>query len=100
VSAYLIANYKLTNPTAYQSYVHAVMPTLEAHGAEVLVADYESEAVEGAPHSVTIVLRFPSKEAARAWYQSPEYQAIISLRTDNADGFVVFADHFTTPYSG
>ena len=100
MSAYLIANYKLTNPTAYQGYVPAVMPTLQAHGAEVLIADYESEAVEGAPHNVTIVLRFPSKEAARAWYGSPEYQAIIHLRTDNTDGFVVFADHFTAPYTG
>ena len=100
MSAYLVANYKLTNPEAYRAYVPAVLPTLEAHGAEVLVADYESEAIEGAPHRVTIVLRFPSKEAARAWYRSPEYQAIIKLRTDHSDGFVVFAEHFTTPYTG
>ena len=100
MSAYLIANYKLTNPTAYRGYVPAVMPTLEAHGAEVLVADYERETVEGAPHSVTIVLRFPSKEVARTWYRSAEYQAIIHLRTDNTDGFVVFPDQFTTPYTG
>ena len=92
---YLVANYRLTNPEAYQAYVPAVLPTLEAHGAEVLVADYESEAIEGTPHSVTIVVRFPSKEAARAWYHSPEYQAIVNLRTDNADGFVVFTEHFT-----
>ncbi len=39
---------------------------LLACGAEVLVADYESEMVEGQASSVTIVLKFPSKEAARA----------------------------------
>ena len=100
MSGYLVANYKLTNPEAYQAYVPAVLPTLESHGAEVLVADYESETIEGAPHSVTIVVRFPSKEAARTWYQSPEYQAIVKLRTDNSDGFVVFTEHFTTPYTG
>jgi uncharacterized protein (DUF1330 family) len=65
-----------------------------------LVADYESEAVEGTPHSVTIVLRFPSKDAAQVWYRSPEYQSVINLRTDNTEGFVVFVDHFTTPYAG
>ncbi len=100
MSAYLVANYKLTNPAAYRDYVPAVLPTLEPHGAEVLVADYDSETVEGTPRDVTIVVRFPSKEAARAWYQSPEYQAIIHLRTENTDGFVVFVDHFTTPYAG
>ena len=98
--AYLIANYKLTDPEAYQAYLPAVAPTLEAHGAEVLVADYESEAIEGTPDGVTIILRFPSKEAARAWYRSPEYQAIINLRTDNTDGFIVLTQHFTTPHTG
>ncbi len=41
--AYLVANFELTNPAGYKSYVPAVIPTLKAHGAEILVADYESE---------------------------------------------------------
>lgn len=94
MAAYLVANYRITKPDAYGAYPPAVVPTLAAHGAEVLAADYESEVVEGEPSSVTIVLRFPSKEAARAWYHSPEYQKIVHLRTDNSDGFVVFADGF------
>ncbi|MAM71797.1 MAG: hypothetical protein CMP91_11720 [Gammaproteobacteria bacterium] len=97
MTAYLIANYKITNPEEYESYVPAVMPTLGAHGAEVLVADYETEVLEGAPSNVSVVLRFPSKEAARSWYNSPEYQAIIHHRTDNTEGFLVFADQFTLP---
>ena len=40
------------------------------------------------------MLKFPSKEALRAWYDSPEYQEIIHLRTDNTEGFVVFAEEF------
>jgi len=97
MSAYLIANYKITNPEEYKPYVPAVMPTLEAHGVEVLVADYNSEVLEGTPSNVSVILRFPSKEAARAWYNSPEYQAIIHHRTDNTEGFVVFADQFSFP---
>ena len=50
----LVANFKITNPGGYRSYVPAVLPTLEAHGAEILVADYESEALEGEPGSVTL----------------------------------------------
>jgi uncharacterized protein (DUF1330 family) len=97
MAAYLIANYKITNPEAYEAYVPAVMPTLQAHGVEVLVADYDSEALEGAPSNVSVILRFASKEAAHAWYNSPEYQAIIHHRTDNTEGFVLFADQFTPP---
>lgn len=97
MAAYLIASYRITNPEAYSAYPPAVMRTLMAHGAEVLAADYQSEPIEGQPAPVTIVLRFPSKEAVRAWYDSPEYQEIIALRTDNSEGFVVFADEFVMP---
>jgi uncharacterized protein (DUF1330 family) len=97
MAGYLIANYRITNPDAYNAYIPAVMPTLRAHHAEVVVADYESDPVEGQPAAVTIVIRFPSRAAARAWYDSPEYQAIVGLRTDNSEGFVVFANEFVTP---
>ena len=97
MAGYLIANYRITDAEAYKAYPPAVIPTLMAHGAEVLVADYESEVVEGKPASVTIVLKFPSMEAARTWYDSPEYRQIVGLRTENSEGFVVFADGFVMP---
>ena len=53
--------------------------------SKVVVADYESEPLEGEPQSVSVVLRFDSKSAARAWYNSPEYQEIVSLRTNNTE---------------
>jgi uncharacterized protein (DUF1330 family) len=89
-----VANFEITNPTGYKSYVPAVVPTLEAHGAEILVADYETEPLEGKPASVTVVIRFASKEALHAWHQSPEYQEILHLRTENAEGIVVAASEF------
>ena len=55
--------------------------------------------VEGEPGAVTVVLKFPSRAALRGWYDSPEYQAIIHLRTDNTEGGLVFADEFTMPGS-
>ena len=39
MAAYLIANYRITNPEAYRAYPPAVLPTLATHGAEVLAAD-------------------------------------------------------------
>ncbi len=97
MAGYLIANYRVTNPDGYQAYVAAVVPTIVAHRGEILVAGPESEAVEGEPGPVTVVLKFPSKEALRAWYDSPEYQKIIHLRTDNTEGSLVFADGFVMP---
>lgn len=97
MAGYLIANYRIENPEAYQAYIAAVGPTIAAHGGEILVAGPGSEAVEGDPQPVTVVLKFPSKAAVRAWYDSPEYQKIINLRTDNTEGSVVFADEFVMP---
>ena len=97
MAGYLIANYNITNPEGYQAYITAVGPTILAHQGEILVAGEGSEAVEGEPGAVTVVLKFPSKEALRAWYDSPEYQEIIHLRTDNTEGALVFADEFVMP---
>ncbi len=97
MSAYVVASYRITNPEPYWAYPPAVLPTLAAHGGEILVADYGSEPIEGQPPSVTVVARFPSKEAARAWYDSPEYQAIVRLRTDNTEGFLLLANGFVMP---
>ena len=92
MAAYMVFNYRINNQEAYQPYLAEVLGTLKAHGAEILVADFESEGVEGDPGHVTVVLKFASKEAARAWYQSPEYQEIIGLRLDNSEGIATLSN--------
>jgi len=83
MAGYFVANYTITNQAGYQEYLAAVGPTLEAHGAENIVIDRDSELLEGSAGQVSVVLRFATKSAAEAWHESPEYQAIRHLRTDN-----------------
>ena len=90
--AYVVANFQITDTEAYAAYPPLVRPMLEAHGAEVLAVDRESEVVEGEAEHNTVVIRFPSKDAARAFYDSPEYREIARLRTDNSDGFLVLVE--------
>jgi uncharacterized protein (DUF1330 family) len=92
MAGYFVANYTITNQAGYQDYLAAVGPTLAAHGAENIVIDRGCERLEGSAGQVTVVLRFATKSAAEAWYQSPEYQAIRRLRTDNTEGIAVIAD--------
>ena len=80
---YLIANYRITNPESYQRYLELVGATTAAHDAEVLVADFGSDIVEGSAHPVSIIVRFASREAALGWYHSPEYLAVVHHRQDN-----------------
>lgn len=97
MSAYLIANYDITDEEGYQSYAGAVRSTVFSHGGEILVAGPGSEIIEGSPGAASVVLKFPSMEALRGWYNSSEYQKIIKLRTDNTEGSVIFANGFVMP---
>ena len=97
MSAYFVASYRITDPAGFESYGTAVAPTIMASGCEVLAADYASQAIEGEPNAVTVILKFASKEAALAWYNSPEYQAIKHLRTDNSEGTAVLVDQWSPP---
>ncbi len=92
MAGYFIANYTITNQAEYKQYIAAVGPVMEAHGAENVVIDRDCELLEGSARQVTVVLRFASKSAARAWYESPEYAAIRHLRTDNTEGIAVIAE--------
>jgi uncharacterized protein (DUF1330 family) len=92
MAGYFVANYRITNPAGYKEYLAAVGPSLMAHGAERVVVDRDSELLEGSAGEVTIVLRFATKAAAQAWYSSPEYQAIVHLRTDSSVGIGVIAE--------
>jgi uncharacterized protein (DUF1330 family) len=97
MTAYVVASFAITNQAGYEAYRDAVWPTLQAHGARILAADYASRALEGEPNHVTVILEFVSEQAALAWYASPEYQAIVHLRTDNSEGTVVLVDKWEPP---
>ena len=91
MSAFLVASYTITDPEGYAPYPEAVAPTLEPFGGELVLADFESEAIEGQPHPVMIIVKFPSKQAAHDWYASPAYQAVLPLRRNHTEGVAVIA---------
>ncbi len=80
--AYLIVNYNVEDPEGYAAYSAAAGPVMKIGDACQLVAfDPKTERLEGesAGHQ-TIVLRFESKEEAKALYDSGDYQALIPKR--------------------
>ena len=66
---------------AYDRYRRQVMPTLRPFGAKFLVRGGAFTTVEGdMPFERIAVIEFPSRDAAEAWYQSDEYQAVLPIR--------------------
>jgi uncharacterized protein (DUF1330 family) len=96
--AYVILHNQVTDPEMYAQYVEQVTPSLMKHGAEILIIDNDAECVEGTkPYPRTVMLRFPSRDAAKAWYTSREYLEIYPLRANSSEGFAVICDEYVMP---
>ena len=66
---------------AFQQYAKLVKPMIERNGGRYLAIDKAPEKRDGKwPFVRTVIVGFPSLEAAHAWYDSPEYREIIPLR--------------------
>ncbi|MEM9840509.1 MAG: DUF1330 domain-containing protein [Pseudomonadota bacterium] len=99
---YLLANLSVENLETYlNDYGFPVTPMLLAAGAEILVATPQVETLEGDyTPNWSVVVRFPSQEAAMGWYNSEEYQAMIPVRqgmTNVEESTMVLAPQFVMP---
>jgi uncharacterized protein (DUF1330 family) len=74
MSAYIIAHVQVTNPVQYEEYKKWSTAAMKTAGAEVCVRGGQVQVLEGdwAPERI-VVLKFPSFEAAKAFYELPEY---------------------------
>ena len=78
---YVIAQISVTDPDAYPAYVAKVGPTVARFDGEFLVRGGRCESFEGTPLGErTVVIRFPSYEAAQAWYHSDVYAPVRAMR--------------------
>jgi uncharacterized protein (DUF1330 family) len=80
-SAYVLANVDVKDPAAYEEYKRLSTIAMKAHGAEVCVRGGPIEVLEGdwKPNR-TVLLKFPSMEQAKKFYDSTEYQAAKKAR--------------------
>ena len=86
MSAYVIANIRITDPVQYEEYKRLSTIAINAYGAQVCVRGGEVTVLEGdwQPDRV-VVLKFASVERARAFYDSPQYLAARQAREHAAD---------------
>ena len=85
MSAYIIANVKVTDPVQYEQYKKFSSLAMQAHGAEVCVRGGAVEVLEGdwRPDRL-IVLKFDSLAKARAFHDSAEYALARAARAGAA----------------
>ena len=81
MSAYIIADVTVTDAEKMAQYREWSTQAMQEHGAEVLVRGGAFEVLEGPwTPSRLVVLKFPSREQAKAFYDSQTYTHARSVR--------------------
>jgi len=82
---YVILTEAIKDPAGMAAYAKAAAAAM-TKGVTVLSVDQQPRVLEGDWHGdQTVVLEFESVDAARAWYESEEYQKATKLRQAAAD---------------
>lgn len=75
---YIIFTEQVTDAGGIAAYSAAAVPSVIAAGGTAVIAGPPSRIAEGEWHGdITVVLEFDSLDAANAWYEGPDYQAVI-----------------------
>ncbi len=94
---YWIARVDVADPEKYKSYIAANAAPLKKYGARFLVRGGAFENPEGSSRARTVVLEFPSYQAALECYRSPEYQEAIKYRADVSTMDMVIIEGYEGP---
>lgn len=86
MSAIVIAEVRLKNSEKMSEYSAAAGPTIAKFGGKLTQRGKFVQALvgNGAPHMLAMI-EFPDSAAAKAWFNSPEYRAIVPTRDQAAD---------------
>ncbi len=93
MSAFILVDITVNCPEEYREYLEKVPPLVAKHGGRYRVRGGEHQILEGdwAPNRLVIV-EFPNREAALAFYHDPEYQPVKAIRTRTTDSRMIVVD--------
>ena len=82
---YFFVEVEITDPAAYETYRRAVPDIISAHGGRILVRGGDPQPFDGTmPQRRFVIVEFDSPEAARTFYYSDAYQAVLPFRLSSA----------------
>jgi len=86
MTAYVIGHVTVKDAQRWAEYRSGVPATLIEWGGELVLRGQRRAVWDGThQHTDTVVLRFPSLDAATRWHESAAYQALIPTRQMAAD---------------
>ncbi|MDB5074506.1 MAG: hypothetical protein JWO42_685 [Chloroflexi bacterium] len=93
MAGYVVADLRVTDPAAFETYRRQVGATVELYGGRFLVRGGNPLSLEGGwqPERF-VIIEFETVDRARAWYDSPEYSSLLKLRQSASEGGVIIVD--------
>ena len=93
MSAYVVVDVEVTDPAAFDEYRQQVPATIARYGGRYIVRGGQTQTLEGHwdPKRV-VILEFPDRAAARAWWSSQEYAGAKALRQRCARTQLIIVD--------
>ena len=99
MTAYAVAHMRqVTMGPQIVEYLHRIDATLKPFGGRFLVHGGDVEVIENDWPGHLIIIEFPDRQQMRGWYDSPAYQAILPLRTDNSHSDVIMVEGVEHPH--
>jgi uncharacterized protein (DUF1330 family) len=93
MKAYVIAAETVNDRAMFDEYAKDVPATLMPFGGSLIARGGRLTTLEGEwPHPRLVIIEFPSRDAAEAWYGSEAYKKIVSLRHKSSVGNLVIVD--------
>jgi uncharacterized protein (DUF1330 family) len=95
---YVIFTEVVHDPAGLDEYARKAASAMAGRDFQALVVADDHEVLEGEWNGTrTVILEFPSVEAAQDWYRSPEYQAAVPIRRAAAECNAVIVAGFERP---
>jgi uncharacterized protein (DUF1330 family) len=91
---YVVAEVDVTDPATFQKYAAKAPGTIEQYGGHYVIRGGKFDSIEGDAPKRFVVIQFDSVEKAKAWEDSPEYDAIKPIRHSSAKSRVFIIEGY------
>ena len=90
MTAYVIVDIEVTDPTGYEDYKRLAAPTVTLYGGKYIARGGKIETLEGdwSPNRL-VILEFENSEQAKRWLNSSEYSKARALRHKYANSKMI-----------
>ena len=98
MTVYVVSMIDIVDPEGMRQYQKNYPQLVEAYGGKYLARGGKVEALEGRwRHDRMVVIEFPDRETAQAWYRSPEYRPFIEARQRYGQATLLMVDGVQDP---